>query len=269
MRERTDLYDSHYSRAETDVYRAVRSETYGEDFGQTSWITAAECDEFCRWLGLRAGQRVLEVACGTGGTALRMAEQFGVHVTGVDLNASAIQAAQQRSRTSPARERVDLKVVDADGPLPFADATFDAVFCNDAVNHLRERERVLRDWCRVLRPGGRCLFTDPVVVTGHVTKAELEARSSIGFFLFVPHGSNEAFLRAAGLRGVLTADVTGSIERISRRWHDARASHSGALRALEGERGFDQLQHFLATVHTLSSQRRLSRIAYVGEKPAE
>ena len=51
MTKTVDLYDSHYGKIETEVYRAVRVEAFGEDLGQTSWITAAECDEFCRGLG--------------------------------------------------------------------------------------------------------------------------------------------------------------------------------------------------------------------------
>ena len=77
MTETVDLYDSHYSQVEADAYRAVREEAFGEDLGQTSWITAAECSEFFRWLGLRSGQAVLEIACGSGGVSLRMAREFG------------------------------------------------------------------------------------------------------------------------------------------------------------------------------------------------
>ena len=57
-------------------------------------------------------------------------------------------------------------VADANAALPFADGSFDGVVCVDAVNHLRDRAAVLREWRRVLRPGGRAVFTDPVVVTG-------------------------------------------------------------------------------------------------------
>lgn len=266
MKQPVDLYNSHYRNFEADVYRAVRVEAFGDDFGQTSWITAAECDEFCRWLDLRAGQRLLEVACGSGGTAVRIAERFRVSVVGVDINDSAVRAATTLAAAHNVRDRVEFQMADANDALPFSDGSFDALFCNDAINHLRDRTRVLAEWHRVLRPGGRCLYTDPIVVSGCLSNAEIEARSSIGFFLFTPKGWNEALIRSAGFRLVLTADVTASVSRTSQRWHQARAERQEALCALEGEAKFEELQRFLATVHTLADEGRLSRFALVGER---
>jgi len=268
VKKPVDLYDTHYRQVEADVYRAVREETFGEDLGQASWITAPECDEFCRWLGMRAGQRVLEVACGSGGTALRFAERFGAAVVAVDVNPAAIDAARGRRPTRELQSRVDFQVADGNEPLPFPDESFDVVFCNDSINHLRDRARVLADWYRVLRPGGRCLYTDPIVVTGCLSNAEIEARSAIGFFLFTPTGVNDAFIRQAGLRLVLVADVTASVAATSGRWHDARRTRKSALCELEGEAKFDEVQRFLATVHTLAREGRLSRFAFMAEKPA-
>jgi hypothetical protein len=125
---------------------------------------------------------------------------------------------------------------------------------------------VLADWHRLLRPGGRCLYTDPIVVTGWLSNAEMAARSAIGFFLFTPPGINEALLRAAGFRLVLTADVTDGVSRTSKRWHEARRSRRADLCALEGETRFEEVQGFLATVHTLAGEGRLSRFAFMAEK---
>lgn len=266
MTETVDLYDSHYSQVEADVYRAVREEAFGEDLGQTSWITAAECSEFFRWLGLRPGQAVLEIACGSGGVSLRMAREFGVSVAGIDINPSAVSAANERALRQGLQRQAAFSVGDASGRLPFEDETFDIVFCNDAVNHLPDRRAVLAEWHRVLKRGGRCLYTDPIVVTGYLSNAEIAARSTIGFFLFTPVGANETALNESGFRVVLTADVTENVAQTSARWHAGRAKRRAQLSSLEGEHKFEELQAFLSVVRRLSSERRLSRFAYVGEK---
>ena len=268
MKNPVDLYDSHYGHDEADVYRAVRAEVFGEDFGQTSWITAEECDDFSRWLGLRADQRVLEVACGSGGIAVRMAARSGVDVVGIDVNESAIVAATRRAEANQVGDHVAFQVTDADQALPFPDESFDVLFCNDAVNHLRDRTRVLTEWHRVLRSNGRCLYTDPIVVTGALSNAEIAARSSIGFFLFAPVDFNESCLRAAGFRLMLTADVTASVSRTSQRWLEARSRRREALCAVEGTTKFEELQQFLTTAHVLAAERRLSRFAFLAEKEA-
>jgi SAM-dependent methyltransferase len=261
-----DLYDSHYAHVEADVYRAIRAETYGEDLGQTSWMTASEFDGFCGWLALDRSSRFLEVACGSGGAAVRVAERFGASVTGVDVNPAAIGDATARAHAHGVEERAQFEVADGDRALPFSDASFDALFCNDAILHLRERGRVLLDWARVLRPGGRCLYTDGVVVTGCVTNEELRIRSSIGFFLFTPIGANEKFLEDAGFRTVRVEDATDSMSRISGRWRDARARREDLLRRFEGDAKYEDLQRFLSMVHTVASERRLSRFAFLAER---
>ena len=163
-----DLYDGHYGRIGADPQVAVRRETYDEDLGQSSWITLAEALQFVRALELGPGDTALEVACGAGGVTCRMALEAGATCVGVDIHAAAIEAAIRRAGEKDLQSRVSFQVVDASRPLPFPDASFDAVFCNDAINHFPRRLDLLRDWHRVLRPGGRLLFTDPIVVTGPV-----------------------------------------------------------------------------------------------------
>jgi len=269
MNSSVDFYDAHSQRAAEDVYRAVREETYGEDFGQTSWITASECDEFCRWLDLKAGQRVLEIASGSGGTAVRLARRLGVRVSGIDANPAAVFAATQRAREHSVEDRVTFDLGDASEALAFPDGSFEAIFCNDSINHLPDRPAVLAEWRRVLRPGGRFLYTDPVVVTGGLSNAEVAARSAIGFFLFAPRGFNETCIGAAGFRLLLAEDATAGVSLTSKRWRDARARRRAELCAREGPARFEELQRFLAVVHDLASGRRLSRFAFLGEKPSQ
>ena len=147
-----------------------------------------------------------------------------------------------------------------------ADA-FDGLICMDSMNHFPDRLAVLRDWRRVLRPGRRALFTDPVVITGPVTNDELALRSSIGVFLFVPSGLNERLIAEVGLHLIDQEDVSENCALVSGRWHDARRDRKHALIEIEGEDRFEGLQRFFQAVHRLTAERRLSRIAYLVEKP--
>src|SRR5262249_48467586 len=151
-------------------------------------------------------------------------------------------------------------------PLSFPASAFDAILSNDAMCHIDHRHAVLREWHRVLRPGGRILFTDALVITGPVSHEELAIRSSIGFYLFVPPGENERFLREAGFKLLGVDDLTRSAEEISRRWYEAREEHREALILREGPENFQGLQRFLRCVHTLSTERRLSRYSYLAQK---
>ena len=266
MTRDVDLYDGHYRNLAAGALAEVRRLTYDEDLGQSSWITLTEARDFFRALELSAGRRALEVACGSGGVTCRMAVETGATCVGVDINPHGIEAAGKTAREQGLADRVSFQLTDAGRRLPFPDESFDAVFSNDAVNHIPGRLDMLRDWHRLLRPGGRLLFTDPVVVTGQLTSAEIRARSSIGFYLFTPVGCNEQFLAASGFVVQEVRDVTAAVASVSGKWRAARGERRDALVKLEGEEGFEGLQRFLEAVHTLSSERRLSRYMYLASK---
>ena len=261
-----NLYDDHYGHLAADPQVAVRRETYDEDLGQASWLTLAEAQEFFRVLALAPGQTALEVACGSGGITCRMALETGATCVGIDINPHGIEAAGRRAQEQGLAARASFRVVDAGHRLPFPDGSFDAVLCNDSINHLPGRLDVLRDWHRVLRPGGRLLFTDPIVVTGQLTSDEVRARSSIGFFLFTPLGANERLLAQAGFVVREVRDVTDAVASIASKWRGAREGRRDALVTLEGEASFDAVQHFLDVAHTLARERRLSRYLYVAAR---
>jgi len=254
-----DLYGS-YADFEADALARVRRRTFDEDFGQNSWTSAEEYRRWAAWLALGPGAHVLEIASGSGGPARRLAELTGARVTGVDVDPHAVATANARARGLDGR--VSFQVADAAAALPFADASFGALVCVDAVNHLPDRAAVLREWRRVLEPGARAVWTDPVVVTGAVSDEELKAHSSIGFFLFTRPGINETLLQRTGFRLERMEDATGAVEQVAGRWLAARVAEREALEQLEGAERYASLQRFFAAVHRLAAERRLSRHVY-------
>ena len=264
-----DLYDNVYGDYGSAAEAAVRRMAFGEDIGQSSWITAADWLGYADRAGVTAGSRVLEVGSGSGGPAVYLAANRGCRITGVDINVNGVENAMRLAEARGVADRATFEVVDAGTPLPFEASSFDAVVSNDAMCHIAARLATLWEWHRVLRPGGRMFFTDAMVVTGPVTDEEIATRTSIGFYLIVPPGENERLITAAGLRLIAAEDVTEGAAVIARRWREARAAHRADLEGREGAENFQGLQRFLGCVQALSEQRRLSRFFYLAEKAAE
>jgi ubiquinone/menaquinone biosynthesis C-methylase UbiE len=261
-----DLYHSAYANYASEVYRRVRLETYGEDFGQTSWVTTEESKEIPTMLCLRAASSVLELGCGSGRYALHLAESIGCRVVGVDVNVAGVHNANQLAATAGVAERARFECVDASQDFPFDNETFDAVFANDVLCHLPGRLKTLSEMFRVLKPGGRMLFSDALVVGGLISHEEIATRSAIGFYVFSPPGENERLIEQAGFRLVRALDTTDSATRIAGKWQRAREKNRHELVAVEGLNNFEGLQRFLACVEVLTAERRLLRYVYVGSK---
>jgi ubiquinone/menaquinone biosynthesis C-methylase UbiE len=178
MSNSVDLYDHVYADFGSDAEAAVRHATYGEDIGQSSWMTAAAWLGFADRLQVHPESHVLEVGSGSGGPAVYLAAMRGCHVTGVDINEHGILNGERLAAKRGLADRVRFQRVDAVQPLPFSAGTFDAVVSNDAMCHIANRLETLCDWHRVVRPGGRTLFTDAMIVSGAVSHEELAVRSS-------------------------------------------------------------------------------------------
>ena len=121
---------------------------------------------------------------------------------------------------------------------------------------------------RLLKPRGRLIFSDPFVVTGPLSKPEIDGRCALGSNLFLaPPGFNESAASEAGLQLLQVLDRAAAAAEISGRWRDARASRAKALIDEEGEDWFQRRQVMLDTTSRLAAERRLTRFLYLAEKP--
>jgi SAM-dependent methyltransferase len=261
-----DLYNNAYRNYASDPYRQVRIETYGQDFGQTSWVTTEESLEIPELLDLGPDSSVLEIGCGSGGYSLHLAEKLGCQIVGLDISDPGIRSAKELAQNSALGSRARFEQCDASKNLPFGDETFDTAFSNDVLCHVPGRLAVLVEIFRVLKPGGRMLFSDALVIGGMISAEEIAIRSSIGFYFYSPPGANERLMKQARFSRIRTTDTTENATRIAKKWHDAREKRKEELVTAEGNANFDGLQRFLSCVHTLTSERRLLRYLYFASK---
>jgi ubiquinone/menaquinone biosynthesis C-methylase UbiE len=261
-----NYYDANYGNFHSELYAEIRRAAFGEDIGQSGWQTAAEQDQYLPALSLAAGKKLLDVCCGSGAPALRLAHKTGCSLTGIDLHEAAITAARALAAARGMDGHCEFQTANAAERLPFNDDEFDVITCIDAIIHLPERPRVLLEWKRVLKSGGRMLFTDTTVVTGPLTKEEIAVRSSIGYFQFVPPDYDRRVLEQCGLNVLVCEDVTQNMADLAAGLHSAREAHCTLLRQIEGENSYEGQQTFLEVTSRIARERRLSRSLYVAEK---
>jgi ubiquinone/menaquinone biosynthesis C-methylase UbiE len=266
---RTDFYSARFAYSDSELAAELRREVYGEDIGQQNYCTAAERTEIADLLRVGQASHVLDICCGSGGPSLALIERIGCRLTGLDLEDAGIACAQSQASERGLADRATFAVHDCGRVLPYEGGSFDAVLCIDAILHLRDRFGTLREWARLLRNGGRVVFTDGAVITGAVSKSELDSRTATVFFLFVPPGVNEEAIRDAGLTLVRSEDRTAPVAELADRWYAARVRHAAALEREEGTEAFERRQRYYATSAELARSRRLSRFLYVAEKPTQ
>jgi len=146
------------------VKQSMRSAWMAGDFGVIARTIAAGAEAFVDRLNFTPGTRVLDIACGTGNTALPLA-RLGVHVTGVDIATNLLAQARERA----ASEHLNITFDEGEAEqLPYVDASFDAAISMFGAMFAPRPELVASEFARVLKPGGRLALANwtPASFTG-------------------------------------------------------------------------------------------------------
>ena len=130
-------------------------EIFGKDFISTGGLETTQ--EFVGLLGLKAGERVLDVGAGVGGGAFYMARHFGAFVEGIDLSYNGVRQARERAAElglSPSFMLLDVMAAQ------YPDNSFDVIYSRDTILHIANKAELFSKFRRWLKPGGRLLISD-------------------------------------------------------------------------------------------------------------
>lgn len=136
----------------------MRMSAFEKHFVNSPSHTKKVADHACQLLNhieYQNGGHYLDVGCGVGTAARKVAATSSLCVTGIDVDPKQIEAA----KSEVARPNLQYKVMDAT-KLEFADAAFDVVASRMATHHIPDWERALSEMIRVLRPGGYLIYSD-------------------------------------------------------------------------------------------------------------
>lgn len=150
-------------------------------------------------LELNPGQRVLDVASGTGASAVFLAERFGCEVVGLDYSTELVGQARGLAREAGLEHLVRFDHGDSER-LPFPDGAFDALICECSFCTFPDKRSAANEFARVLRPGGQVGLSDitlkgplPPELTGLLAQIVCIADAQ-------PLDRYEALLEGAGFR---------------------------------------------------------------------
>jgi SAM-dependent methyltransferase len=136
-----------------DAVRTAQQKTWSEgDFAMVANLVSMPSEQLAETLEIIPGERVIDVACGSGNATLAAARRSWGNVVGVDF----VPTLLDRGRERAAAERLDVEFVEGDAAdLPFADAEFDVVTSVFGAMFAPDQEQAAAELLRVCKPGGR------------------------------------------------------------------------------------------------------------------
>lgn len=168
-------YDAVYESmpASATLRRLWREHAAGADFpnefAHISFVTLPQLQRMAEELRLSPGKTLVDVGCGLAGPALWMAKQTGAELIGVDLSSVAVAMATARAAALDLSSQASFAVgTFAETGLPPDSA--DAMMSEDALQYATDKSAALGEAARILRAGGRIVFTafelEPARVAG-------------------------------------------------------------------------------------------------------
>lgn len=160
VRETQEYYDG----PADEIYRLlwrdnVHMGTWDGSVGTLQEAMRRTNERMAELAGIDRDSRVLDVGCGYGETAFHLARDHGCEVVAINISHRELDLAEERRPASGVADRVSFRYGDFHD-LPFPDGEFDVVWSQEAFLHGADKEHILTECRRVLRPAGRLVISD-------------------------------------------------------------------------------------------------------------
>ncbi len=183
-------------------------------------------DTLAALAGIDKSCHVLDVCCGMGGPARYLAHNYRCRVTGIDLAESRIDGAKKLTAMTGLNQHITFEAANA-LDMPFEGNTFDVLISQEAFCHIPDKDRLVAECRRVLKPGGRMAFTDILTTdrTNEQTRVRLQREMT-----FQELGSVESY------RGALERENCAvEVQDISEEWRVILVDRLAMYRSLEDQ----------------------------------
>ncbi|KAM3350737.1 hypothetical protein ACQJBY_023050 [Aegilops geniculata] len=184
---------------------------FGQGFVSTGGIETTK--EFVDLLDLKPGQKVLDVGCGIGGGDFYMAENYDVHVVGIDLSINMVSFALEHAIGRKCA--VEFEVADCTTKT-YPDNTFDVIYSRDTILHIQDKPALFRSFFKWLKPGGKVLISDYCRSPGKPSEEFAAYIKQRGYDLHNVEAYGQ-MLQNAGFHDVIAEDRTDQFLKVLQR----------------------------------------------------
>lgn len=206
-------------------------------------------------LAPKPGDRILDVGCGNGTPALRLAQTCKVEVVGISVSERQVARANERAAGLGLADRVRFEQVDAMN-LPYEAGSFDGAWAIESMFHMPDKPQVLSGVARVLRSGGRFPIADLVYRKPSAPDAnQAQASYTSVYAALTEMDEYPQLIKEAGLTPVDVTDITEQTSRSTTEFADWMRSQRDQYVDLFGIAGFDVL---------IANQEAMGRISEFG-----
>ena len=217
-------------------------------------------------LQIKNTDHLLDLGCGTGGCAIRLAQLTGCRVTGITLSEKQIAQANRMAKSTGVEKLVSFQCVNFEQPLPFKNESFTKAYSVEALIYALDKAAVLKEAFRVITPGGLFLVLDGFLRVYPLPQDQMESfQTCITGWSVTNVAEKKQFqtdLKRAGFSLLQWADMTCEVialsQRIKRRglflWPITfllsefhiipKALHQNTLTMIEQRRAFDTFAEY-------------------------
>jgi 27-O-demethylrifamycin SV methyltransferase len=259
-----------------DTSADLLDQVWGENLHHGYWEDASDdatlkeagnrlTDKLTEMLAIKPGDRLLDIGCGVGEPAIRLASAHEIDVVGVSISQRQVQRANERAAAAGLADRLSFQHGDA-MDLPFPDESFDLVWALESLHHMPDRWHVISQAARILRPGGRMAIGDFLFRGAAGTETDAASVDLVrnGVLKLVDLDEYQSNIRAAGLVPDAAEDVS---DHTRPSWGKAAELFEAARELAEQHLGAEQLDVTISRFHQLSNAPTVGYVLLTARKP--
>jgi ubiquinone/menaquinone biosynthesis C-methylase UbiE len=223
-------------------------------------------DILAKKLGLKKGEMVLDVCSALGAPARHLASKYGVTVKGVDATKTMLQKALERTKAAKLDHLIEYFEANA-MDLPFKKETFDVVLGQEAWCYVTDKNRLIQEAHRVLKPCGMIGFTD-WIITGKITTQELDPLyDSMAFPYMETFEGYQELLKKNGFKMVEALDQTDEFAKCFDQYYDmVHVQLKPNIMQNFGKDLFDFASNLVTIWQKAAHEHKVGRGFFIGKK---